>query len=113
MPASLRFVAMCPHTFIGLYASRSRSLPVNHLPIFEYIAVNGIVLQLRYIVKVNAHNPIHSEVQMTQATRFDPRLAPLTHQVKDMAEPQPIYHQKAAEVRAERVNGHAGRHPRD
>lgn len=42
---------------------------------------------------------------MTQATRFDPRLAPLTLQVKSMADPQPIYHQKAAEVRAERVNG--------
>ncbi|MGZ5390217.1 MAG: cytochrome P450, partial [Aeromicrobium sp.] len=39
------------------------------------------------------------------ATRFDPRFAPLTLQVKDMAEPQPIYYQKAAEVRAERVNG--------
>lgn len=42
---------------------------------------------------------------MTQATRFDPRFAPLTLQVKDMAEPQPIYYQKAAEVRAERVEG--------
>lgn len=42
---------------------------------------------------------------MTQATRFDPRLAPLTLQVKEMAHPQEVYHQKAAEVRAERVNG--------
>ena len=40
---------------------------------------------------------------MTQATRYDPRLAPLTLQVKDMREPQPIYYQKAADVRAERV----------
>lgn len=42
---------------------------------------------------------------MTQAVRFDPRLAPLTREVKDMAEPQVVYFQKAADVRAERADG--------
>lgn len=37
--------------------------------------------------------------------RFDPRLAPLTQQVKDMREPQPIYYRLANEVRAEVVEG--------
>lgn len=39
---------------------------------------------------------------MSQSTKFDPRLAPLTLQVKSEAHPQPVYHQKAAEVRADR-----------
>lgn len=42
---------------------------------------------------------------MTQTQRFDPRIAPLTLQVKDDPSPQKIYSQKAGEVRAERVNG--------
>ena len=42
---------------------------------------------------------------MTQPNRFDPRFAPLTMQVKDMADPQPVFFQKADEVRAERVEG--------
>jgi len=42
---------------------------------------------------------------MDQATKFDPRLAPLTQQVKSMAQPQALYSEKAGEVRAERVNG--------
>lgn len=40
---------------------------------------------------------------MTPATRYDPRLAPLTLQLKDEAEPQRVYYQKAAELRFERV----------
>ena len=42
---------------------------------------------------------------MDQATKFDPRLAPLTQHVKSMAQPQALYSEKAGEVRAERING--------
>jgi cytochrome P450 len=42
---------------------------------------------------------------MTQATKFDPRLAPITQHVKSMASPQAFYSEKAGDVRAERVNG--------
>jgi hypothetical protein len=42
---------------------------------------------------------------MDQATKFDPRLAPLTQRVKSMARPQSLYSDKAGTVRAERVNG--------
>jgi cytochrome P450 len=42
---------------------------------------------------------------MTQATKFDPRLAPLTQQVKSMASPQALYSEKAGKVRAEKSNG--------
>lgn len=42
---------------------------------------------------------------MTAPTRFDPRLAPLTLQVKSMRQPQDIYCHKASDVRMERVNG--------
>lgn len=42
---------------------------------------------------------------MTQATKFDPRLAPLTQHVKSMASPQALYHDKAGNVRAEKSNG--------
>lgn len=42
---------------------------------------------------------------MTQATKFDPRLAPITQHVKSMASPQAFYSEKAGVVRAERVNG--------
>jgi cytochrome P450 len=42
---------------------------------------------------------------MDQATKFDPRLAPLTQQVKSMAQPQVLYSKKAGDVRAERANG--------
>ncbi|EID11746.1 MULTISPECIES: cytochrome P450 [Mycolicibacterium] len=41
---------------------------------------------------------------MTQATKFDPRLAPITQEVKSMASPQEYYKDKA-EKRFERVNG--------
>jgi cytochrome P450 len=41
---------------------------------------------------------------MTQATKFDPRLAPITQHVKSMASPQAFYSEKA-EQRFERVNG--------
>lgn len=43
--------------------------------------------------------------ETVEKKRFDPRLAPLTLEVKDMRDPQRIYHQKAAEVRAEVVDG--------
>jgi cytochrome P450 len=43
--------------------------------------------------------------ETVEQKRFDPRLAPLTQQVKDMREPQHIYYQKADEVRAEVVEG--------
>jgi hypothetical protein len=39
---------------------------------------------------------------MDQTARFDIRLAPLTQAVKAMASPQFVYHDKAANVRAER-----------
>ncbi|MGV0793259.1 cytochrome P450 [Mycolicibacterium sp. XJ1819] len=42
---------------------------------------------------------------MTQATKFDPRLAPIAQYVKSMASPQAFYSEKAGKVRAERVNG--------
>lgn len=42
---------------------------------------------------------------MTQTQRFDPRIAPLTLQVKDEASPQAIYSHKADDIRAERVDG--------
>lgn len=38
-------------------------------------------------------------------TRFDPRVSGLSQQVKDLAEPQRIYLEKAREVRAERIDG--------
>ncbi|EKF22556.1 cytochrome P450 family protein [Mycolicibacterium hassiacum DSM 44199] len=41
---------------------------------------------------------------MTQATKFDPRLAPLTQQVKSMANPQQVYYDKAG-IRAEKSEG--------
>lgn len=45
-------------------------------------------------------------------TRFDTRIQGLIPQLKDLAEPQHIYHQKAAEVRAEYLDGviHLYRH---
>ena len=42
---------------------------------------------------------------MDQATKFDPRLAPLTQHVKSMAQPQALFSEKAGAVRAERSNG--------
>jgi cytochrome P450 len=42
---------------------------------------------------------------MDQATKFDPRLAPLTQHVKSMAQPQAFFSERAGDVRAERVNG--------
>lgn len=42
---------------------------------------------------------------MEQATRFDPRIAPFPQSVKDMANPQAVYHDKAKNVRAERIEG--------
>jgi cytochrome P450 len=39
------------------------------------------------------------------ATKFDPRLAPLTQYVKTMSEPQTFFSEKAANTRAERVDG--------
>ena len=42
---------------------------------------------------------------MDQATKFDPRLAPLTQHVKSMASPQALYSEKAGTVRAEKSNG--------
>ena len=42
---------------------------------------------------------------MDQATKFDPRLAPLTQHVKSMAQPQLLFSEKAGAVRAERSNG--------
>lgn len=42
---------------------------------------------------------------MDQATKFDPRLAPLTQHVKSMAQPQALFSEKAGTVRAERSNG--------
>ena len=37
--------------------------------------------------------------------RFDPRISPFTLSVKDMATPQTVYFDKAANVRAERIEG--------
>lgn len=42
---------------------------------------------------------------MEQDTRFDPRLAPFSLSVKDMARPQTVYYDKAKNVRAERIEG--------
>jgi cytochrome P450 len=49
---------------------------------------------------------------MTQATRYDPRISGLSQQVKSMAEPQAVYHDKAGNVRAEHIDGalHLYRH---
>jgi cytochrome P450 len=49
---------------------------------------------------------------MTQATRYDPRISGLSQVVKSMAEPQPVYHDKAGRVRAEHLDGalHLYRH---
>jgi cytochrome P450 len=49
-------------------------------------------------------NENRSEVTMEQA-RFDPRLAPFTQSVRDMPTPQTVYFDKAANVRAERIEG--------
>lgn len=43
--------------------------------------------------------------QVEEAPRFDPRLSTFTQSVADMANPQTIYHDKAANVRAERIDG--------
>jgi cytochrome P450 len=40
-----------------------------------------------------------------QLQRFDPRISPFTLSVKDMASPQTVYFDKAANVRAERIEG--------
>ncbi|HXO50895.1 MAG TPA: cytochrome P450 [Mycobacterium sp.] len=42
---------------------------------------------------------------MDQATKFDPRRAPLTLHVKSMATPQALFSEKAGTVRAEKSNG--------
>ena len=42
---------------------------------------------------------------MDESSKFDPRLAPLTRLVKDMANPQEIFYDKAKNVRAERHDG--------
>jgi cytochrome P450 len=42
---------------------------------------------------------------MEQLPRFDPRIAPFAQSVKDMAEPQKVYYEKAKNVRAERIEG--------
>lgn len=42
---------------------------------------------------------------MDQATKFDPRRAPLTLHVKSMASPQALFSEKAGTVRAEKSNG--------
>jgi cytochrome P450 len=49
---------------------------------------------------------------MTQATRFDPRVAGLSQLVKPMPQPQTVYHDKAQNVRAEYIDGalHLYRH---
>ncbi|MFI7530264.1 cytochrome P450 [Nocardia salmonicida] len=39
------------------------------------------------------------------STRFDPRVSGLSQQVKDLAEPQLVYHEKARDVRAEYLDG--------
>ncbi|MET0703041.1 MAG: cytochrome P450 [Mycobacterium sp.] len=43
--------------------------------------------------------------KIEEAPRFDPRLSAFTQSVADMANPQKIYHDKAANVRAERIDG--------
>jgi cytochrome P450 len=49
---------------------------------------------------------------MSQATRFDPRVAGLSQVVKPMAQPQTVYYDKAQNVRAEYIDGalHLYRH---
>ncbi|CAM3131813.1 cytochrome P450 [Mycobacterium colombiense] len=49
---------------------------------------------------------------MTQATRFDPRVQGLGVQLKSVAEPQGVYHDKAKNIRAEYIDGalHLYRH---
>src|ERR1700712_2159355 len=46
-----------------------------------------------------------SEVSMQLGPRFDAGIAPLTLSVKDMAEPQTVFYDKSANVRAERIDG--------
>lgn len=43
--------------------------------------------------------------ELEEAPRFDPRLSPFTLSVADMANPQTVYYDKAATVRAERIEG--------
>jgi cytochrome P450 len=42
---------------------------------------------------------------MQEGERFDPRLSQFTQSVADMATPQTVYYEKAANVRAERIDG--------
>src|ERR1700678_4556143 len=42
---------------------------------------------------------------MEQATRFDPRIGPFMQSIKSMSTPQTVYYDKAANVRAERIEG--------
>jgi cytochrome P450 len=42
---------------------------------------------------------------MEQLPRFDPRIGPFMQSVKSMSAPQTVYHDKAANVRAERIEG--------
>ena len=42
---------------------------------------------------------------MELGPRFDPRISTFTQSVKDMAEPQSVFYDKAANVRAERIDG--------
>ena len=42
---------------------------------------------------------------MEQPQRFDPRIGPFMQGVKSMSTPQTVYHDKAANVRAERIEG--------
>jgi cytochrome P450 len=42
---------------------------------------------------------------MSQTTRYDPRLAPLSLSVEPLSTPQDIYYDKAKNIRAERING--------
>jgi cytochrome P450 len=42
---------------------------------------------------------------MEQAPRFDPRIGPFMQAIKDEPTPQTVYHDKAANVRAERIEG--------
>jgi cytochrome P450 len=42
---------------------------------------------------------------MEQLSRFDPRIAPFMQAIKNMPTPQTVYYDKAANVRAERIEG--------
>jgi hypothetical protein len=42
---------------------------------------------------------------MQLSPRFDARIAPLTLSAKDIPEPQTVFHDKSANVRAERIHG--------